>query len=51
MASILAGFYQLAGRVDLADRIRPTTRKVTGTAREETVETENEQTKESQISN
>lgn len=51
VASILAGFYQLAGRVDLADRIRPTTRKITGTAREETVETENDQTKEPEISN
>jgi len=50
VASILAGFYQLAGRVDLADRIRPTTRKVTGTDRQETVETENDQTKEPEIS-
>ncbi len=34
VASILAGFYQLAGRVDLADRIRPTVRKTTGTVQE-----------------
>jgi hypothetical protein len=31
-ASVLAGFYQLAGRTDLADRIRPTIRKASSSA-------------------
>jgi hypothetical protein len=34
VASILAGFYQLAGRIDLADRIRPTVRKTSGAGKE-----------------
>jgi|GEM_PF-2767807 hypothetical protein len=42
VASILAGFYQLAGRIDLADRIRPTVRKTTGAGKETEPVVENE---------
>ncbi|NLL14852.1 MAG: hypothetical protein GX267_15720 [Fibrobacter sp.] len=40
VASILAGFYQLAGSIDLADRIRPTVRKTTGAGKETEQEAE-----------
>jgi len=51
VASILSGFYQLAARVDLADRIRPTVRKTAGAAQETISEAENKETQTSEISN
>jgi len=51
VASILSGFYQLAARVDLADKIRPTIRKTAGVVQETISEAENKETQTSEISN